>query len=181
MITVRNTVRIGTVWFKSGHYYQFYYANYESDPVPVIILLNHISGTHPKTGKKHNFIQAINLTYIPRQFRRLFVEHWSPTLENNKGNTILTWKMVLRKFPYLQFAMRRYIVDRNFIKYQREIKNEDIPKIVISSFSRDFSISGWKAMMKLRAGKKGGVKRLNVAKKTLSRNRWFSNAIGGPI
>jgi hypothetical protein len=102
-------------------------------------------------------------------------------LETNKGNTVLTWKMVLRKFPYLQFAMRRYILDKNFIKYQREIKNEDVPKVVISSFSRDFSISGLKAMMKLRAGKKGGVKRLNVAKKTLSKNRWFSNAIGGPI
>jgi hypothetical protein len=181
MITVYKSVREGTVWFKSGHFYRFLYQNYENDPGPVIVMLNYIKGTHPTTGHYHNYIQAINFSYIPRQFRRLFVDQWGSVLKANNGNVLLTWKKVRSRFPYLQFALRRYFIGKGFIKFQHEVPEEDFDQVIISSFSRDFSLAAWKASIKMRAGKKGGKNRLNLANKPLSRNPWILKKAFAPV
>ena len=63
-------VREQMVWFKSGHFYSFNYTQYKNDPIPTVIMLNAVKGTHPNTGHIHNYIQAINLSYIPRNYRK---------------------------------------------------------------------------------------------------------------
>lgn len=181
MITVYRSIREGTVWFRSGHFYNMFYLNYENDPGPVGIVLNIVRGTHPQTGHYHNYIQMINLNYVPRQFRRLFVEQWRAILNANKGQVLLTWRKVRSKFPYLQFALRRYLLGKGFIKFQHEIPDEDLDKVVISSFSRDFSLVAWKAAIKMRAGKKGSPGRLNLANKPLSQNQWFMRKAFSPV
>lgn len=181
MITVYDKIRESTVWIKSGHFYAMYYINYDNDPQPIFVMLNYIRGTHPRTGHYHNYIQAINLTYIPRQFRRLFVEQWGSILKSNNGNVILTWRMIVKKYPYLRFAIRRYFIGKGFLRYIREVKEEDYEKVIVSSFARDFSLAGWKAALKLRAGAKGTMGRHTVALKPLSRNEWFKRAFVGPV
>jgi hypothetical protein len=181
MITVYDKVRESTVWLKSGRFYAMYYTNFSNDPQPIFVMLNYIKGTHPNTGHIHNYIQAINLTYVPRGFRRLFVEQWGSILKNNNGNALLTWKMIVKKYPYLQLAIRRYFIGKGMMRYIREVKEEDYEQIVISSFSRDFSLVAWKAALKVRAGKKGNISRHNIANKSLSRNQWFKYAFAGPV
>jgi hypothetical protein len=181
MITVHKSVREGTVWFKSGRFYRFMYSNFENDPGPTGVMLNYIRGIHPKTGHYHNYIQFINFTYIPRHFRRLFVEQWKTILKANNGNVLLTWKKVRSKYPYLQFAIRRYFIGKQFIRYQHEVVGGDIEKVIISSFSRDFSLVAMKAAIKMRAGKKGGIERLNLANKPLSQNSWIMRKAFSPI
>jgi len=180
MITVYDHVRIGTVHFRSGRFYTYLYTNYSNDPGPVGVMVNYVHGIHPVTGNMHQYLQMINLNYVPRQFRRLFVEQWRAHLKANKGQVLLTWRKVRSKFPFLQFALRRYHVNRGFIKYQRLIPDEDLEKVVISSFSRDFSITAWKQAIKLRGGKKGGPGRATLSNKPLSGNTWFMKRVFSP-
>lgn len=146
MLTSSLKVHEGTVWFKSGHFYNFYYTNYANDPIPTVIMLNHISGTHENTGHKHNYIQCINLSYIPRTFRKKFVQVWLPTLESNRGNIKLTWEIVVKRWPFMRMAIRRYILKRNYIKYAREIPPEKVMDEVVSTVTRDYSIAAMKQL-----------------------------------
>lgn len=139
MLTVKDRVKVGMVWFRSGHFYNFFYNNFQNDPIPMIIMLNYVYGTHPNTGHKHQYIQGINLSYINRNERRKFVETWMKVFERNNGNVKLTWSMVVKRFPYLTIAVRRYLVVNNLMKYAKEIKLEDVESEVISTWTRDYS------------------------------------------
>jgi len=132
-------VKQGMIWFRSGHIYSFKYKNYQNDPEPNIIVLYAVRGIHPNTGHKHNYIQAINFTYIPRHYRKEFVKIWVPLLEYYKGNILITWDMIQRRYPYLQIAIRRYLLDRQLITELREIPTEDIEKVVVSTWAKDYS------------------------------------------
>jgi hypothetical protein len=132
-------VRQGTVWIRSGHIYQFRYKNFQNDPEPVVIALYAIKGVHPNSGHKWNLYQCINFTYIPRSYRKQFVSVWKPLLERNKGNSILTWDMVVKRYPYLQIAIRRYILDEQLITQLKEIPLEDIDQVVVSTWAKDYS------------------------------------------
>lgn len=144
MITSSPRVREGMVWFKSGHFYSFYYKKYENDPIPTIIVLNWVHGTHPNTGHIHNYLQALNLSYVPRNFRKKFVNMWLPQLEANRGNVRLTWQKVVQRWPFMRYAIRRYILKKQYIKYQREIPFDKVVDEVISTWTRDYSIMAMK-------------------------------------
>lgn len=144
MLSASLRVKEGMVWFRSGHFYNFYYKQYQNDPIPTVVMINYIHGTHPNTGHVHNYIQCINLSYIPRNYRKRFVNMWLPTLEQNKGNARLTWNMVVNRWPFMKIAIRRYILKKNLIKYGREILPEKVVDEVISTWTRDYSLMAMK-------------------------------------
>lgn len=146
MLTASNNVKEGMVWFKSGHFYNFHYTQYKNDPIPTGVMLNWVHGTHPNTGHVHNYIQMINLSYIPRNYRKKFVDTWLPLLEQNGGNIRLTWQKVVSRWPFMKFAIRRYIVKKNFIRYAREIQYKDVEREVISTWMRDYSMAAMKQL-----------------------------------
>jgi Fe-S cluster biosynthesis and repair protein YggX len=141
-------VKEGMVSFKSGRFYSFFYQPYKNDPIPTVIMINAIKGTHPTTGHVHNYLQCINLSYIPRAYRARFVNLWIKTLENSGGNVKLTWNTVVSRFPFLKIAVRRYILGKHYIRYQREIQGRaDIEREVISTVYRDYSQMAMKQLM----------------------------------
>lgn len=144
MLTANLKVREGTVWFKSGHFYNFQYTKYQNDPIPTIIMLNYVSGIHENTGHKHNYIQAINLCYIPRNYRKKFVNMWLPLLQRNNGNVRLTWNKVVSTWPFMRVAIRRYLVKKNYIKWPREIPFDKVVDEVVSTWTRDYSLMAMK-------------------------------------
>lgn len=171
MLSSRLRIKEGMVWFKSGHFYSFHYKQYANDPIPTVIMLNHVSGTHENTGHKHNYIQCINLSYIPRNFRKKFVNAWLPALERNRGNVRLTWDIVVKKWPFLTVAIRRYIVRRNLIMYAREIPFDKVMEEVISTSSRDFSRASVKRLVEMtdRLKKRNPVAHKNLFARNLSK------------
>ena len=132
-------VKVGTVWFKSGHIYTFKYKNFQFDPEPTVIVLYTIKGIHPNSGHYHHYIQAINFTYIPRGKRREFIYEWKKLLEFYHGDVYFTWDTVKRSYPYMQIAIRRYLLDGNLINNGKEIPVEDMDKVVVSTWARDYS------------------------------------------
>jgi len=129
----------GTTWFKTGHLYSFRYLRYQNDPAPIIICINAITGVNPSTRKKHNYVQGINFTYIPRSRRKEFVKTWQKLWDQTHGHTILTWRIVQRRFPYLQGAIRRYMLSGGAIQQLKEIPFEDMERVVVGSMIKDFS------------------------------------------
>jgi hypothetical protein len=134
-------------------------------------MLNYVHGSHPKTGHVHQYIQAINLSYVSRNYRKKFVEEWIEIFNRNNGRVKLTWDLVSKKYPYLKFAVRRYLVKQNFIRYGKEIKNEDIEKEVISTWLRDYSMAAMKqlAIINDKARKLVTGSKTNVFAKSLSK------------
>jgi hypothetical protein len=129
----------GISW-KSGHIYKFKYQSWQNDPEPVIILMYAFSGTHPKTGHEWHFFQGINFTYIPRKDRAKFAERWMQEWQKSNGNLKFTWGKIEREFPYLKSAVRRYFYKPNYyISKPIEVPMEDIDKVVVSTWSKDFS------------------------------------------
>jgi hypothetical protein len=171
MLTSAPRVREGMVWFRSGHFYNFHYTKYANDPIPTVVMLNWVHGTHPNTGHKHNYVQCINLSYIPRNYRKKFVEMWLPTLKRNKGNVKLTWSMVISKWPFMRMSIRRYILKNNFIKYAREIPPENVIKEVVSTWTRDYSMMAMKQLAVLtdRMREKNPKSHKNLFAKSLSK------------
>lgn len=163
-------VRIGTVWMRTGHLFYFRYKSFNYDPEPTVIALYAIAGTHPTSGRRHNYFQAINLNYVPRSQRRQFCDVWVKLLEQYGGNIIFTWEMVKRQYPYLQLALRRYSLERGEIMALKEIPLEEIKNAVVKSWAKDFSKQ---AMLATVAKYKAAAKQLDA--KTLRR------VFGGPI
>jgi len=139
----------GSTWFKTGHVYSFRYLRYQNDPSPIIICINAITGVNPSTRKKHNYVQGINFTYIPRNRRKEFVKTWQKLWDQTHGHTILTWRIIQRRFPYLQGAIRRYILNGGAIQQLKEVPFEDMERVVVGSMIKDFS------KRFIRAGEKG--------------------------
>lgn len=134
------TKRFKNILWKSGHIYKFKYQAWNNDPEPVIILINSYSGINPSTGHEWHFIQGINFTYIPRAQRRQFANTWIQEWERTRGNFNFTWERVLRDFPYLKGAVRRYFYKPSYyIQNPIEVPMEDIDKVVVSTWSKDFS------------------------------------------
>jgi hypothetical protein len=112
---------------------------WEHDPKPVVIFMASIEGLHPNTGHQWRLFQCINFTYIPRAHRKRFLKIWMKELDK-KGNIKFTWKKVVAKYPYLKPAIRRYFFKPNYyIRNLEEIPLDRVEKVVISTFSRDFS------------------------------------------
>ncbi len=99
-----------------------------------------LEGNHPRTGNQWRFFQGINFTYIPRSMRRQFARDWVRTLERTRGNVRFTWELVQRRYPYLKNAVRRYFYRPTYyIRDLNEVPLEDIEKVVVSTWSKDFS------------------------------------------
>ena len=141
-------VKQGQVWFTSGHLYNFRYTNYQNDPNPTIVCLSAIKGVHERTGHRHNYIQAINFTYIPRRQRNEFIRVWARLMKDTKGHALLSWQMIERRWPFMKVAIRRYILDKGFIQDLREIPLEDMPKIVGETWHKDFSLRAIRSYLK---------------------------------
>jgi hypothetical protein len=131
------------VQMKSGHFYTFKYQAWEHDPRPVIILMYALDGINLKAdGTRHEwrFFQGINFTYIPRSIRKTFINDWKRTWIRTGGNPRFTWEMVQRRYPYLKGAVRRYFFKPNYyITDLQEIPFDDLDKLVVSTWSKDFS------------------------------------------
>jgi hypothetical protein len=131
--------RFKGVTLKSGHFYRFKYQAWEHDPKPVIIFMASIEGIHQNSGHQWRIFQGLNFTYIPRAQRKRFLKVWMKELDK-PGNIKFTWRKVLAKYPYLKPAIRRYFFKPNYyIRNLEEIPFDNIEKVVISTFSRDFS------------------------------------------
>lgn len=139
--------RNSTVWFRSGHIFSFRYKNFEHDPTPTILCLYALKGRNPRTNHMWNLVQGINLNYIPRHYRKQFLQTWMPLLEKNHGNIQLTWGQILRRFPYLAVACRRYLLDRRVFLDLKEIPLEDIEAIVVSTWAKDYSKQVQRALL----------------------------------
>ena len=172
----RYTKKLKGVSLKSGHFYTFKYQAWEHDPKPTIIFMHSIEGFNLKAnGKIHQWriIQALNFTYIPKAARIRFLKIWLDELEK-PGNIKFHWQKVLSKYPYLKRGIRRYFFKPDYyIKNLKEVPFDKIEKVVISSFSRDFSKkitialrSKFKKAMKFRLSlKKKKKKKINKRKK----------------
>ncbi|MCK5016110.1 MAG: hypothetical protein KAS32_03480 [Candidatus Peribacteraceae bacterium] len=129
----------GITW-KSGNFYTFRYQGWANDPKPMIILFYRIQGINPDTGHQWRLIQGINLNYIPRSHRRLFVNQWQHHYEVNNGNVRFTYDDMKRRYPWLQHGVRRYLTKPTYyIKSPIEIGFDDIEEAVISTYSKDYS------------------------------------------
>jgi hypothetical protein len=128
------------VMLKSGYIYTFKYQAWANDPTPVIIFMYSLEGNHPNTGHQFRFLQAINFTYIPKSMRRTFANEWARVFEATNGNVRFTWDIVKRRYPYLKHAVRRYFIKPNYyISKLQEIPFEDMEKVIVSTWSKDFS------------------------------------------
>jgi hypothetical protein len=143
------------VRLKSGRMYTFAYTGFQHDPAPLIIFLYWMEGTHPTTKRQWRFIQAINLNYLSRSYRKHFVDTWSQTLYTTR-NIKMTWNKLSNMFPEMKFATRRYFYSpAYYIKNIRAIETQDVEKEVVGSLYKDFSrkarIAFWTQIRKLQA------------------------------
>lgn len=156
--------RFQGVDMRSGHIYTFRYQAWEHDPKPVIILMYALEGNHENTGHQWRFFQGINFTYIPRTVRKQFARDWVRTWERSNGNVRFTWEMVQRRYPYLKGAVRRYFFKpAYYIKDLKEVPFEDMEKVIVSTWSKDFSkklkMSLLAKFRRAMGGRFGGVRR----------------------
>ena len=129
----------GITW-KSGHFYTFRYNAYRQDPHPVVLCMYKVYGIHPTTGHQHNYIQALNYNYVPRSQRKVFINMWRKEMDKNKNNVEMTWDLVQFRFPYLDGAVRRYMLKPVYrIQKAQYIPPENLEDIVVSTWSKDFS------------------------------------------
>lgn len=128
----------GVTW-RTGHFYEFRYQAYENDPQPVVIFMYFFQGTHGNTGRQWRFFQAINLSYVPRAIRRRFVNEWSARMTRNP-DVRFTWNQVKNRYPQIKNAVRRYFYDPSYyIQGPKEIPLDDVDRVVVSTWSKDFS------------------------------------------
>lgn len=132
--------RFKGVVVKSGYVYVFKYSAWRHDPKPTVIIMYALEGTHPNTGNQFRFFQGINFSYVPRAQRRQFARMWKETMERSNGNVRFTWETVKRRYPFVQNAVRRYFFKPNYyITDIVEVPMEDLEKVVVSTWSKDFS------------------------------------------
>jgi hypothetical protein len=134
------TFNFNNVRWQSGHFYSFRYRAWSNDPKPLIVLFYRITGIHPNTSHQWRLIQGINLSYLPRSHRRLFVNQWIQHYEQNNGEIRFTYKDMQRRFPWLRFGIRRYLVKPNYyIQNPVEIDFDNVEEAVLSTYDKDFS------------------------------------------
>lgn len=140
-------LRINKTWthenqrIKSGEFCTFRYRAYKNDPNPHCIFINYITGINPSTDHQWRLIQCINLSYVPRKDRQRFVKDWWETYEKNDGNVEFTWKIVKASYPYISFAIRRYMTKP--IYYISDFKvlrtRKQIGDVIVGNWAKDFS------------------------------------------
>lgn len=134
------THRHGKVTMKSGEFYKFNYQGFKHDPSPHVLFINKLEGIHPTSGNQWRFIQCINLSYIPRQDRRKFVDDWIKIHSKSKDSKI-TWQMIKTKYPYIAFGIRRYFWTPPYYigKLEHLDTIDKIEKTIVGNWAKDFS------------------------------------------
>jgi hypothetical protein len=139
-LKVDYTFRFNGLTWQSGYFYTFRYRAYQSDPIPLIILFYRITGINPSTGHQWRLIQGINMNYIPRSHRRLFLMQWQNYYETSRGNIKFTYEQMKRQYPYLRYGIRRYLTKPvYYIQKPYEIPMDKVEEAVLSTFDKDFS------------------------------------------
>ncbi|MFW6129857.1 MAG: hypothetical protein ACOC56_01660 [Atribacterota bacterium] len=139
MLRIQYTKKHGGVTFKGGQCYTFSYNAYENDPNPLVFFMYAIVGINPKTGHQWRLIQCINLNYIPRGQRKLFVSVWKNKMAKSKS-VKLTWEYVIKNFPFMKNAIRRYMLKPNYyIRKVKYIPPDKYEEEIIKSWAKDFS------------------------------------------
>ena len=139
-IRLINEFKFKNLTWKSGHVYSFRYNAFRHDPHPTIILMYKVYGDHPNTGHRHNYIQGINFTYIPRSHRMLFGMQWQNAMIRTRGNATFSWDLLKRQFPYLRFGIRRYLLTPSYrIQDPIGIQIDDMEEAITDTWSKDFS------------------------------------------
>jgi len=130
----------GLVW-RSGHFYTFRYRAWNQDPTPLICLFYRITGINASTNHQWRLLQGINMNYIPRSHRRLFLLQWQHNYETSNGDIKFTYEQMKRKYPYLRFGIRRYLTKpAYYIQHPYEIPADKVEEAVMSTFDKDYSI-----------------------------------------
>ena len=139
MLRVETRCKFKGVQWMSGYLYQFHYGPFQNDPRPLVIWLNKISGVYDKTGHEWRLFTCLNLNYIPRSDRKRFGEVWCKTLHQHR-DTVLTWSIVQRVFPYLSGCVRRYQFSPvHYINNPIFIPFEDMESVIQGGIIRDYS------------------------------------------
>ena len=143
------------VLLKSGRIYSFSYDAFHHDPTPLIVFLYWMEGSHPRTGNQWRFFQAINLNYLNRSYRQKFIKDWVTSLYTTQ-NLKLTWQALIRRFPDMQFATRRYLYrPASYIKSLRAVELVHVEKEVVGSLYKDYSrqakIAFWTQLRRTQA------------------------------
>lgn len=134
--------------FKSGHCYHFGYTRYQNDSHPIILFINGIVGTNPRTGHFWNLIQGINLNYIPARSRLRFIEMWKPVVTVG-ANMLVTWKRCQSQFPFLRgragfIPIRRYLLGPGrYIVSPRWVPPEAYTRVISYGLTKDFFKIQW--------------------------------------
>jgi hypothetical protein len=131
--------KFGPVLIKSGNLYAFTYKYFENDPVPLVLCISCVEGLHPTTHKRHSYMMGVNLSYIPRNFRKQFGKNWQTIMENSKGKAILPYRTIKSRYPMLEIAIRKYLLTPVAIGKLREIPIENLAQMIAASMNHDFS------------------------------------------
>ena len=132
--------RLNGMEWNSGYFYTFRYRAYGQDPQPLIILFYRISGINPSTGHQWRLFQGVNMNYLPRSHRRLFLMQWQNYYETSGGNIKFTYDMMKRRFPFMRYAIRRYMTKpAYYVQNPYEIPMDKVEEAVMSTFDRDYS------------------------------------------
>jgi hypothetical protein len=157
--------KIKGVTMRSGYFYRFKYHAWHNDRKPVVIFMSAITGMH-ESGHQWRLIQCINFTYIPRALRKRFLKSWMKELDKAPKNKKFTWRKILAKYPYLKPAVRRYLLKpTTYIKNLQEIPLDDVEKVVVSTFTKDFSKKAVRALRRKKAVTANKIKNLFKKKK----------------
>ena len=141
-LKVQRKFRFKGLDWRSGEMYTFRYRAFGEDPEPIVILMYKFSGTHPRTGRQWRFIQALNISYLPRAVRKNFLINWQIEMEQNNGNVYVTWEKIKRQFPMVVKGdcIRRYFYSPNYyIDQPKYVPVENWEEMAISSWHKDFS------------------------------------------
>jgi hypothetical protein len=160
------------VTFMSGHIYSFKYRAWHRDPNPLIIFMYAIEGINPSTGHQWRLIQAVNFSYLPRAVRRQFAQIWTEVFRRTNGNTRFTYNILKQRFPYMDIAIRRYMLKPTYyISKLKEVPFDNMEKAITGTWQKDFSKSVKVALLqKFRTATKGHK---DVKKKARERARFF--------
>ncbi len=166
-LTRKLTHKFGGVEWKSGSFYSFKYHAWRNDKKPSIIFMYSFFGEHPNTGREWRFFQAINLSYVPRNVRKRFMQQYLKIREQRKGNMAFVWRDVQTRYPGLKIAVRRYFYTPSYyIINPEEIPFEDAEKFVMGTMLKDYSKAAIRSIrQRMRASKEKRMKRKKARKK----------------
>lgn len=171
---VKYRKKLHGVMLKSGYLYTFKYRAWGEDPKPLLLFFYAINGINPNTGHQWRLIEGCNINYLPKSMRRAFANEWVRVFDRTGGNVRFTYKILQRRYPYMRFAVRRYLLKpRYYISKLKEIPFEDMEAAIVSTWSKEFSRKVKVSLLqKFRSSMKSRKKTKKKAKKAAKKYRF---------